>query len=228
MVNRKKRSPARNKLLAAKLHLWSGTHNLESDPYLTGITDAIERKRSLAMWAALDPMMMLPQPQTKGNSRTSSINHYFVIVRNVLVFAPVALTWAAVGKATAAFSVFVERNPDAVANFLEFWQNGYGVLASEWTIGHIAMLDFLLISAVIALTLTTSILGKKIEDAKEIESRLIEVERTSLAVEISNFLFDKQRVTNVTMNKSLATAIQNLLNVTENLSDVAERLKKID
>lgn len=228
MVNRQKRSPARNKVLAAKLRLWSLTHKLESDPYLSGITEAIERKRSLAMWAALDPMALLPQPQSVKKSRASSVNHYLVIVRNVLVFAPVALTWAAVGKATAAFSIFVERNPDAVANFLEFWQNGYGVLANEWTIGHIAMLDFLLISAVIALTLTTSILGKKIEDANDIELRLIEVERTSLAVEISNFLFDKQRVTNVTMNKSLATALQNLLNVSENLAEVTEKLRKIE
>jgi hypothetical protein len=49
-------------------------------------------------------------------------------------------------------------------------------------------------------------------------------ERLSLALEVREFLHDKRRITTVTMNQSLATAIQNLKNATYELDLSAQRI----
>jgi cytochrome b len=147
-----------------------------------------------------------------------------IVIRNVAVFVPVALTWSAVSHATAGFAKFVNENPNAVANFLEFWQNGYGYLSSEWTIGTVANLDFLIILVVIVLTLYISLATNKDKQRRSIRSESFNLERLALALEVRDFLHDKRRVTNVTMNQSMATAIQNLQNATYELDLVAQRI----
>jgi hypothetical protein len=47
-----------------------------------------------------------------------------------------------------------------------------------------------------------------------------------LSVEIASYLFDKQKVTNVTMNQSLARAIDKLLNATDAIEATAKSLEK--
>jgi hypothetical protein len=55
--------------------------------------------------------------------------------------------------------------------------------------------------------------------------RMFAEERLALALEVREFLHDKRRVTNVTMNQSLATAIQNLRNATFELDSAAQRIE---
>jgi hypothetical protein len=146
------------------------------------------------------------------------------IVRNVAVFVPVALTWSAVSHATAGFAKYVEENPDTVANFLEFWQNGYGYLSSEWTIGTVANLDFLIILIVIFLTLYISLASNRDKQKRAALASSFNEERLFLALEVREFLHDKRRITTVTMNQALATAIQNLKNATYELDLTAQRI----
>ena len=139
---------------------------------------------------------------------------------------PVALTWIAVSKATSAFSLYTSKNSIAVVNFLEFWQNGYGVLAKEWTIGRIAFLDFLLILLVIVLTLLTAYLSRRNQNNREDAIGELDHERTALALDISAYLFAKQAVTPLTMNANMATALRQLLNATDALDKSTRILEK--
>ena len=51
-------------------------------------------------------------------------------------------------------------------------------------------------------------------------------ERIQMALTISAYLFDQQRVTNVTVNQSLARAIRDILNSTESLDKTSKELNK--
>ena len=51
-------------------------------------------------------------------------------------------------------------------------------------------------------------------------------ERIQMALSISAYLFDQQRVTNVTVNQSLARAIRDILNSTESLDKTSKELNK--
>jgi hypothetical protein len=174
----------------------------------------------------MNPVEYLPQPEITEGIAIARWARLITLIRNVLVFAPVALTWAAVGQATTAFSVYVKENGADVVNFLDFWQNGYEVLGEEWRISNVAFLDFVIILIVIILTIVASAFGKRASEEQAAFDIEIERERIGLAVEISSFLFDKQKATNVTMNASLAGAIAKLLNATDALEDVAKNLAK--
>ena len=207
----------RNQILADVIQGWARSHQLTDDPYITGLTRALLENKNLAMWASIDPLAVLPKPNSTDQDGLFKIFRRINMFRNALVFAPVAFTWLAVGKATSAFQEFVEKNTTATVNFLEFWQNGYDVLGSEWRISRVATLDFFIVLLVILLTLFSNYLGE-IANKRELESeREIAQERTELAIAIKEYLYSKQTVTRLTLNQGIASAIENLVEATENL-----------
>jgi hypothetical protein len=212
--------------LADQVDSWAYKYQVRRDPYVSGLSTSLREKKNLPIWAAMNPIEYLPQPEITEGMAIARWARLLTLIRNVLVFAPVALTWAAVGQATSAFSRYVDENGADVVNFLDFWENGYGYLGTEWQISHVAFLDFVIIVVVIILTLIASVFGKKASELQAEYDQQIERERIGLAVEINSFLFDKQKATNVTMNASLAGAIAKLLNATDALEDVAKNLAK--
>jgi len=212
--------------IADQVDFWARKYRVSTDPYVNGLSTALREKKNLQIWASMNPVEYLPHPEITEGIAVARWARLLTLIRNVLVFAPVALTWAAVGQATTSFSRYVDENGADVVNFLDFWENGYGYLGSEWQISHVAFLDFLIILIVIILTLIASVFGKRATEAQAAYEEQIERERIGLAVEITSFLFDKQKATNVTMNASLAGAIAKLLNATDALEDVAKNLAK--
>ena len=222
----KKRSSSEHIDLANSIDLWAKKYDVNNDPYVLQLVTNLRTRKNLTFLASLNHFDLLPNPELQSTKKREDLNRMLAVARNMLVFLPVAITWFAVSKATSAFSLYTSKNSVSVVNFLEFWQNGYGVLAKEWTIGRVALLDFLLIVLVILLTLVTSYLGNKnlINRQKEIEK--IDAERTSIAIDISSYLFDKQTVTPLSMNQNLATALSKLLNATESLDKSTSILEK--
>lgn len=226
MAPRKPRKPQAIDALATKIAQWISQHNLQSDPYLNGLLAAIEDKKDLHIWAELDPNDYLPHPETEAGQAKERLVRLLIVIRNVLVFAPVALTWAAVSAATTGFSQYIEANGADVVNFLDFWQNGYGILAEEWKIGNVARLDFIIVVIVIGLTLYVSRGGYQVEEIQRSSEAAIDRERLALAIEIHAALHDKRKITTVTMNASLAGAISRLVGATSKLEDASHNIEK--
>jgi hypothetical protein len=213
-------------VLADSLNEWAEKHRVTNDPYVIRLAQSLRTRSNLSMWASLNPLEFLPNPEIHKMRAADSLVNFLSVVRNSIVFLPVALTWIAVSKATSAFSLYTSKNSIAVVNFLEFWQNGYGVLAKEWTIGRIAFLDFLLILMVIVLTLLTAYLSRRNQNLRQDAIAELDHERTALALDISAYLFTKQAVTPLTMNANMATALRQLLNATDALDKSTNILEK--
>ncbi len=214
-----------NPELAEKIRAWGKKRRMPKDPYLVGIADAIENDEDLVVWASTDVLAIFPHAFIKpAETRLYSM---LVLARNILVFVPVALTWLAISKATTAFSLYPAKQTGSVANFLQFWEDGYGYLDKKWTISEVALLDFWIIAAVIALTLITPIMAHNAEERAEKEELDAERERIGLAVEVMAYLFDKREVNNVTMNSALARSVANLRTSSKSLNDAAKRIEKI-
>ena len=139
-------------------------------------------------------------------------------------FRPLASAWAWNGPTT--FALYTADNTLSVVNFLDFWENGYGVLAEEWSLSHVATLDFQIILVIIILTIAITLLDKRVRDQYAAEVALLDEDRIRLAMAISTFLFDHQRVSQVSMNQSLAKALRDLLNSTESLDKSSKELGK--
>jgi hypothetical protein len=208
MAREKKPSP--NLTLADSLQNWGRKYGQVEDSYISGLTEALRENKNLHIWATFDPLDYLPIPLLANGSKLASRVRFLTVLRNVLVFAPVALTWIAVGQATTGFQKYIEQNTTGVANFLDFWQNGYEILPEEYRISSVARLDALIILAVIALTLTTSVLGKRAEEQISGSEAFADRERTALALEIGLFLYDKQRATASVVNASVAASVARL------------------
>jgi hypothetical protein len=214
-----------NPELAEKIRSWGKKRRLTKDAYLAGLADAIEHDQDLVVWASTDVLAVFPHSYSAQTpNRLYSI---LVMVRNVLVFAPVALTWLAISEATSAFAIYTTKETGTVANFLQFWEDGYGYLDEKWTISHVAVLDFQLVLAVIVLTLLTELYSNRSEDRAEKDDLDSERERIGLAVEVMAYLFDKRGVNNVTMNSALARSVQNLRTSSKSLNDAAKRIEKV-
>ena len=213
-------------ILSNSLQSWAQQHDLLEDPYISGLSNAVANRKNLPMWASLNPLEYLPHAPASVSATLKRVVLYITITRNALVFLPVALTWYAISKATSAFAVYTADNTLAVVNFLDFWENGYGVLDEEWSLSHIATLDFQIIMVIIVLTIAITLLDKRIRDQYESSVAELDEERMMLALAISAFVFNHQRVTQVSMNQSLAKALRDLLNSTESLDKSSKELGK--
>ena len=220
------KKPELNLILADKLLAWADKYDVTRDGYVRGLYEALTSRKNLQVWASLNPIEYLPMPELKAGLSMAKWTRFITVLRNVLVFLPVALTWAAVGEATTAFSKYLKANGSDIVNFLDFWQNGYGVLDGKWKIATVALLDFLIIMVVIVLTLIASVFSRRVTDLQIMAEKETDRERIFLSVEIASYLFEKQKVTNVTMNQSLARALDKLLNATESIEATAKALEK--
>ena len=99
-------------------------------------------------------------------------------------------------------------------------------MAEEWSLSHIATLDFQIIMVIIVLTIAITLLDKRIRDQYDSYVAELDEERMRLSLAISTYLFDHQRVTQVSMNQSLAKALRDLLNSTESLDKSSKELGK--
>lgn len=220
------KKPAENLEIAQELSEWTKKYSCNNELTEKLVSD-LENKSNLHKWAELDPFEFLPFPGAVVSTKKSRFLDNLTVLRNVLVFAPVALTWAAVGEATKAFEKYTAENSTAVVNFLQFWQNGYGVLDSKWRIGEVARLDFILVLLVIVLTLLISFAGQKLAKTENLENTKIDDSRQLLAVNLTFFLSDKKKITNVTFNQSIASSVQRLVAATSALEKSAKEISKV-
>ena len=224
MASEKKTPP--HLILLNSLQSWATLYRVQSDPYVSGLTAAVSARKNLPMWASLDPLEYLPHADVNTHKRLHLLSLIMSVLRNSLVFLPVALTWYAISKATSAFATYTADNSLSVVNFLDFWENGYGVLAEEWSLSHVATLDFQIILGIIGLTIAITFLDRSLREKKNQALQTADEDRIQMALAISSYLFDQQRVTNVTVNQSLSRAIRDILNSTDSLEKTSKELNK--
>lgn len=222
----RKKSEGPNLELIDDIRSWANANGSANDALVTSLIKDLEDMTDLSAWASLPTIELLPPINSPRADRTITLANRIAIIRNILVFVPVALTWIAVSKATAAFGAYTSANKAAVVNFLEFWQNGYGVLAEEWTIGKIAFTDFAIITLVIILSLTVSFMEIQHKKILSGEVAKRENERLALGLRLHKYLESKKTATPEVVNANVSASIRNLLAASKELAKVTKDLQK--
>ena len=212
--------------LLDELKLWASQSKVSSDPYVTTLVSALETFDGIEALAEINPLEYLPNSEFSAGARRLKLNNILTIIRNVLVFAPVALTWLAVSKATTAFSLFTKANADAVVNFLEFWQNGYGFLAPEWTIGRVGLFDFGLIAIVIILTLTTALMTERHNRQESAYLAKLDRQRIELGLKIHAYLYGYRKATPEIINARVVASVKNLQATSKAMAQASKDLTR--
>ena len=87
-------------------------------------------------------------------ARLSPIWAILEVARNVLVFAPIAVTWFGLSTATDAYAKLLADKPDLVTRpFLLLWQEGFEGLIGFLRFSTLALIDASLIGVLIVLSL---------------------------------------------------------------------------
>jgi hypothetical protein len=213
--------------ISEQLSNWAERNAVSDDRIVQDLLQDFEAEENLNIWATMDPFEYLPQPAPVQGAKLLSWAKLTSTIRNVMVFVPVALTWEAVSKATEAFAKFVEANNATTVNFLEFWQNGYDVLPSFWTISHIATLDFLIILGVIALSLLSTFLNGKGSSLNKAELHEIEKDRLGTALALKMYLYSMREIDKTNIKEGVASSVSALLTATSSLSKSARQLSAV-
>ena len=207
----------KNLILAELLEKWARKNNCINDAYVSNLIASLIKNENLAMWATTDPFNLLPYPEIKRGSTLRRVTKTLTLWRNALVLAPVAFTWLAVGQATSAFQIYTDQNINATVNFLQFWQNGYGLLDEKWRIGTVAITDATLVFIVIALTISITYFSAKSRELNFEEEKMAIQDRLHVAIAIKEYLHTKQTISKLSLNQGVATAIENLVEATDRL-----------
>lgn len=220
--------------LADTVDSWAKAYNVENDPYVTTLVHAIRDRDNLTAFATSDPLHLLPHPQPTAGSALSMIARFTAIIRNILVFVPVALTWLSISRATESFGKYARATTDdgEELSFLQFWQSGgpadldgFTRLSSTWRITDIAFAVVFIIAAVIVLTALSNIMGDLADRSREQDERGIEVERTGVAVKILTSLQGNRSIDSETLEETLAVVLNDLGQAARDVNTAAQRLE---
>lgn len=239
--------PPRLARLDTNVRRWADAHGVADDPYLTALGDAILHQNALTAFASVSPLDYLPMPENTAGRVWSMLGRLTAVMRNVLVFVPVLLTWWAISEATSSYGEYLdavdadrqatleagESVGERTINFLEFWESGgtgqeldgFSPLAGHWRITHIATLDAAIIAVVIALTFLVGILESRASARRAKAERLIERERIRIALAIMEGLEGNRSIDTETLEESLAFALGDLGQAARDVQRAAERLE---
>jgi hypothetical protein len=221
-----KKSPAANTQLASKIAIWAKKHRLSEDAYISRLIPSIEKGSEIDYWANYDATEMMPYPEIKSGNRESSLSEKLITFRNIMVFVPVAFTWAGISQATTAFSKYSESNPNKIVNFFDFWENGYGVLNKFWTLSNIARVDFLLLTLVIIASIAIAYLQQTSKVRRNFQKSEIDQERLHIAFEINEHTFKFKALTPIILNQSLTASIRDLRASTSSIEKLLKSSEK--
>jgi methyl-accepting chemotaxis protein len=213
---------------------WADLWMVTTDPYVMGLSEAVRDNKNMTMWASLDPYERLPMPPSRRGRVASVVAQMLGVVRNVLVFVPVAITWWAIGEATDKFGQYNSGlSVGDKTNFLDFWQNGYGVLDDIKLFGfigvkiqEIAVVDSLIIVAVVALTLLSSAIGQFAHGRSEKDEMKAVVERERIALVLTEALEGKRSASPESIAGSIADVLNDLVDVAREVRGAATQLEQ--
>ena len=208
---------------------WASRWQVDDDPYIMGITDAIGDRENLTSWAAIDPYELLPYPEPHSGRGLRRLTRVILVLRNVTVFVPVALTWFAINKATSAYGPYLDGlEPGASTSFLEFWQSGGAdgtMLDSFWRVQHVAFLAAIIIAGIVSATLLVGAFEARSRAQSERQESRIELERRALALEITVGLQGSKSASPASITEALALALGDLIQATRDLGGAAARME---
>ncbi len=196
--------------LREQLQAWAQDYGHAQDTYLVGLDAALENNIDLEFWQGIEPLDYLPNYNSLRSSALLKIARFLAGIRNIIIFVPVALTWAAVSEATKAFNEFVLQNTGTPANFLQFWQDGYGLLDKFWSIGSIAQIDFVIVAMVIVLTAVVAVMQSQGQTNLMAETRTFTRARSTLALQIKSVLYDYRPITSGSVSAEVAKSVKSL------------------
>jgi hypothetical protein len=127
-------------------------------------------------WASCDVYQMI-EPENvikryKDLHVTNTFHSWLEWGRNILIFAPLVVTWLGVSQAVERYNQYINANPDqSIQPFLLLWQQGFGnTLPGILKLSSLAFIDFILLMTVLVLTVAAHSMSNTVIQQREKEA----------------------------------------------------------
>jgi uncharacterized protein YukE len=172
----------------------------------------IRANRKMNEWGSfpLDDLLRPPM-QDFTTLPMAKIANVVTVLRNLLLFVPVMVTWLAIERAATAYN----EPGNSGKTFLAVW-NDIG-LSLKW----VALLDFVVIAALIALTLASHLLDAKAEKQARSKDEESDVMFRTMMVNVGLYLHGFRQITPSALKGGLADAVNQLKAATDEMKDAA-------
>jgi len=211
--------------LEATIYDWAQANGYSENAMISLLASATRDGSNLAFWGSVNMLDALPPAQYQGRRSSLRLATLLTTIRNVMIFLPVALTWAAISVATSAFGTFSSQNQATTVNFLAFWQNGYGYLADFWHIDEVARFDTIIVVVIILLTLAIARLNNANDRAFDAGFVVADEERLVLAMELQNYFHANREITSETVSDTIAESVSGLRDMAREMTSAMSDLK---
>lgn len=145
------------------------------------------------------------------------------LARNLLIMAPLLITWIGVSLATNAYGEMLREDPSAARSpFIALWESGFDGRTAA-TLFRVAVADVIAFITVIGCSLWLSWLRRKIDVTVEAEERVTWNRLREALLEASLHLNRRAFDTPARFNEELTRAMITLGGVTEQIDEVGQR-----
>lgn len=222
MASRNKTQKAKD--LANEVIKWSESNQATANFALNKLAEDLSAGSNYGFWVDLDPDSYVPNPESDKTREIWRKINLLSTLRNILVFSPIALTWASISVATSALAKYEQDNPESVTNFLQFWQQGFGYLNEFWRLSNVAIFDVALVILIIIMTAVIGILSQRAIQDEAREIKQLELSRSQLIFNIRVFFEEYKKPTVVQINRNTYLSTKSLANTAKNLSKIVSKL----
>src|SRR5579884_2321839 len=134
-------------------------HDKNGATRLRFLAEAVEA--NAAEWANKDiyqivnPEMIAERYRSRYASFIGNLVAVLELLRNILIFAPIIVTWYGISQATAAYHALLGSHPDQVSQpFLYLWEQGFGGRLPSWLVlSNIGWIDASILAAIFIITI---------------------------------------------------------------------------
>ena len=209
------RASDRERIGAAKaLKSWMDEEgeNIRNREILEQLHSDISANRKMNEWGSF-PLDDLLRPPMRDFSTlgTAKVAELVTVLRNLLLFVPVLVTWYAIEQASKSY----EKLSGSGKTFLQSWNE------ITWSLQRVAFTDALIIAILITLTLASHLLDARAEDQARSLDEKSDARFRTMMVKVGLYLHGFRQITPSALKGGLADAVNQLKAATDEMKDAA-------
>ena len=202
---------------AAALKSWMDEEgqNIRNREILEQLHSDISANRKMNEWGSfpLDDLLRPPM-RDFATLGIAKLANFVTVLRNLLLFVPVMLTWYAIQLASSSY----ENLSSSGKTFLQSWNE------IDFSLEKVAGLDALIILALITLTFVSHLLDARAEGQARSLDEKSDARFRTMMVKVGLYLHGFRQITPSALKGGLADAVNQLKAATDGMKDAAVSL----
>ena len=172
----------------------------------------IRANRKMNEWGSF-PLDDLLRPPMRDFTTLpmAKLANFVTVIRNLLLFFPVLVTWYAIEHAANAYNDPINEGK----TFLQAWSS------ISWSLQRVALIDAIVIAVLIGLTLASHLLDARAEDQARKLDEASDSRFRLMMVNVGLYLHGFRQITPSALKGGLADAVNQLKAATDEMKDAA-------